>query len=304
MKSTRLHGLIAAPFTPFKSDLSLNLKVVPKIAEHLVRQKVSGAFIGGSTGEYASLTREERIALAEVWRAASGPDLKLIVHVGHNSLAECRALARHAENLGADAIAALMPSYFRPASLRAVVEFCQGIAEAAPNTPFYYYHFPEMTGVNFNMVELLPEISRSIPSFRGIKFTHSDCIDYALTVADAGKRYDILFGHDGILLAALALGATGAVGSTYNYSARLYHRLMQAHAAGRNEEARKQQVYIQRAILSLKRHGGHIAGKAVMAMAGIDCGSARPPLSPLTKKALAALKAELDAIGFFEAIQT
>jgi N-acetylneuraminate lyase len=111
LKTTRLSGLIAAPFTPFNADYSLNLEVIPAYVKHLLRQKVTGAFVGGSTGEYASMTQEERISLAATWRAASGPALKIIIHVGDNSLRNSCVLARHAESIGADAIAALMREF-------------------------------------------------------------------------------------------------------------------------------------------------------------------------------------------------
>ncbi|MDB6092671.1 MAG: dihydrodipicolinate synthetase [Verrucomicrobia bacterium] len=303
MKTTRLSGLIAAPFTPFNADYSLNLKVIPAYVKHLVQQKVTGAFVGGSTGEYASLTQDERMSLAAAWRAAAGPALKIVVHVGHNSLFDSCALASQAESIGADAIAALMPSYFKPAGLRAVVEFSRAIAAAAPKTPFYYYHIPDMTGVHLEMATLFPELVRHVPTFRGIKFTHSNVMDYSLTVAAGGDDYDILFGRDEILLAGLGMGATGAVGSTYNYAAGLYLELMKAHAAGNSEAARKQQVYIQRAILPIIVHGGQTANKAIMAMAGVDCGLTRPPLLPLSRESHAAVRSELDAINFFAAIK-
>ncbi len=303
MKTTRLQGLIAAPFTPFKADFSLNLDAVPLIAQHLVRQKVGGAFIIGSTGEYASLTQKERFSLAEVWRKAAGPELKLIVHIGHNSVSECRALAAHAESIGADAIAALMPSYFRPRNVEAVVEFCRQITEPAPNTPFYFYHIPDMTGVHLDMVALLPEITKRVPTFRGIKFTHSNIMDFSLVLDDAGKNYDVLFGRDEVLLAGITLGANGAVGSTYNYSATLYLKMIEAYKAGKLDEARRQQIYIQRTIQPILQNGGQAANKAIMAMAGVDCGPVRSPLMPLTADVLKTVRKELDALGFFEAIK-
>jgi N-acetylneuraminate lyase len=300
MNKSPLTGLIAAPFTPFHSDFSLNVEAIPRLAEHLVRQQVSGAFIGGTTGEWPSLSGAERRALSDAWRKATGPNLKLIVHVGHNSIAECRDLARHAESIGADAIAAIMPSVFRPATLEIAVDFCRLIAADAPNTPFYYYHMPDLTGVDFSMVELLPVARQTIPTFRGIKFTHSNLMDFGLTVAEAGEELDVLFGRDEYLLAGLALGAKGAVGATYNHSARLYHRLMQAHASGRADEAKKAQVYIQRLMLAQRSAGGvFVAGKAMMAFEGIDCGPCRPPLTSLYGGKLAAFKAKLDALGFF-----
>ena len=304
MKALRLNGLIAAPFTPFNADFSLNLEVVPQIAQHLARQKVTGAFIGGTTGEWASLTLGERRALAEAWSKATGPDLKLIVHVGHNCLGDCQDLARHAESLGADAIAAIMPSFFRPGDLGTLVEFCRQIAQAAPNTPYYYYHFPDMTGVNFNMVEFLPAARESIPTFAGIKFTHSNLMDFGLTLAAAGDRHDVLFGRDEILLGGLAAGAKGAVGSTYNYCARLHYKLMRIVGEGKADEARKLEVYIQQAMLLVQKYGGGItAGKAIMAAVGVDCGPCRMPLSPLAAKGHTALRAELDALDFFAEVK-
>ncbi len=303
MKDFRLSGLIAAPFTPFNADLRLNLAAVPKIASHLVRQGVKGAFIAGTTGEWCSLTEEERLSLAVAWRKAAGPELKLIVHVGHTSVASSEALAAHAEKIGADAIGYLAPTFFRPPTLEALVDCCRRVAGAAPKTPFYYYHMPDMTAVDFRMADFLPLAKAAIPTFRGIKFTHGDLMDFGLTVQAAGSDYDILFGRDEYLLSALVLGAKGAVGSTYNYSAKIYLRMMEAFEAHRLEEARLSQVLIQKTILPLVRHGGLTVGKTFMALAGVDCGPARPPLSPLAPKLVSSLKKDLEAIGFFEAVR-
>ena len=277
--------------------------MIPDYVNHLLSQNVTGAFVGGSTGEYASLSQDERTQLAAAWRTAAGPELKIIIHVGDNALGDSCLLARHAESVGADAIAALMPWYFKPAGIKGAVEFARAIAAAAPNTPFYYYHIPEMTGVHLEMAVLFHELVRAVPTFRGIKFTHSNVMDYSLAVAAAGNDYDILFGRDEILLAGLAMGAKAAVGSTYNYAASLYYDLMRLYAAGELEKARQQQVYIQRAILPIINYGGQPVNKAIMAMAGVDCGPARPPFLPISRETLKAIKSELDVLNFFEAIQ-
>lgn len=300
MKSLHLSGLIAAPYTPFDSDGRLRLEVVPRLASHLVQQKVTGAFVGGTTGEWASLTREERESLASAWRSVLAPNLKIIVHVGHNCLEDSCSLARHAESIGADAIAALMPSFFRPANVAAAVDFCRQIALAAPKTPFYYYHIPEMTGVEITMNEFFGEAVRAIPNFAGIKFTHSNVMDFGLVSKAANGKHDILFGRDEILLAGLAMGARGAVGSTYNYSARLYYKMMQDFSAGRMAEATAQQIRIQQCIVPLLKYGALPAGKALMGLIGIDCGAPRPPFSRLGSRDLSSLKKELDQLGFFE----
>ena len=114
MKKT-LNGLIAAPFTPFNQDGSLALATVPAFAALLAHNGVSGAFVCGTTGEGCSLTNAERRSVAEAWRAATPPQLALIVHVGHLSLGDARELARHAQEIGADAIATIAPGFFKPA---------------------------------------------------------------------------------------------------------------------------------------------------------------------------------------------
>lgn len=115
MKPTRpLSGLVAAVHTPFRPDGSLHLEVVEAQAAHLRAHGIDLAFVGGSTGEGHSLSLEERRALARRWvEVARGTALGVVVHVGANCLADSRALAAQAEELGAVAISALAPSYYR-----------------------------------------------------------------------------------------------------------------------------------------------------------------------------------------------
>src|SRR5258708_5905793 len=111
--NAKLHGLVAAVHTPFTSDGLLNLNAVERQAEHLRANRIEAVFVGGTTGESHSLTVEERLALAQRWReVVRGSGMRLVVHVGSNCLADARTLAAQAEQLRADAVAALAPSYF------------------------------------------------------------------------------------------------------------------------------------------------------------------------------------------------
>src|SRR5690349_7666424 len=122
MNQFRLAGLIAATHTPFNADGVLNLSAVEKQAAHLLANNISIAFIGGTTGESHSLTLEERLQLARRWlEVARGTRLKVVVHVGSNCLGDARTLAAQAQGLGAQAIAATAPSYFKPSNLDALI---------------------------------------------------------------------------------------------------------------------------------------------------------------------------------------
>jgi N-acetylneuraminate lyase len=302
MKNFRLTGLIAAPFTPMHPDGAVNLSLIDKLAKHLAANQVAGAFVNGTTGEGLSLTTDERMKIVERWRNSAPPGLRLIVHVGHTSVLESRALAAHAARFKADAIAAMAPSFFRINHVDQLVDWCARIAEAAPALPFYYYHFPVMTGADLPMADFLTQAGRRIPNLAGIKFTHENLMDYRRCLAFDHSRYNLLFGRDEMMLAALGMGATGLVGSTYNYIAPLYHRLIAAFNRGDLPAAQDLQSQAIEIITVMSRHGGLSAGKHLMRMIGFDCGSVRAPLQELTSKAAAALERELRRLGFPQAI--
>lgn len=292
-------GLVAAPFTPFHPDGSLHLGPIHSYARHLERSGVVGAFVCGTTGEGASLTAAERRAVAERWTAVAPAGLRVIVHVGHTSLEESRALAAHAQAIGAHSIAALAPFFFRPAGVAGLVDWCAAIATAAPELPFYYYHMPSMTGFEVRVADFLAAAAPRIPSLAGVKFTFEDLDDYERCLHFGGGRYDILFGRDELLHSALKLGASGAVGSTYNFAAPLYLRLMAAHDTGDEASA----VGLQRTAVSMIQAcvnaGGHpIANfKSLMRRFDVDCGACRPPLDNPSAAEAEGLWKRLGALG-------
>jgi len=297
MKS-RLTGMIAAPFTALNGDGSLNLAMIERQAIALVENSVSGAFICGTTGEGLSLTTNERLQVAERWMAVAPPSLRIIVHIGHPSVVESRRLAAHAEKIKAHAFATIGPAFFRATNVEQLVDFCAQVAAGAPGLPFYYYHIPAMAGADLPMVDFLRIASKRIPNLAGIKFTHENLMDYSRCLTYDAGRYNILFGRDEILLAALAMGATGAVGSTYNYMAPVYHRVIEAFKAGDLEAARSFQFLAIQIIAVMNRRGGLTAGKAMMKMIGLDCGPVRGPLQNLSLEAVESLARELKAVGF------
>ena len=294
-------GLIAAAHTPFAADGSLKLAAVDAQAEHLVGNGLDGVFIGGSTGEAHSMTVAERLALTERWAAVlRGSDMPLIVHVGHNSMGDAAALAAQAERLGAAAIAALAPSYYKPAGAERLVACFEPVARAAPNTPFYYYDVPAMTGVTVPVPEFLAAARRRLPTLAGVKYTSPDLMQMQRCMRADRGRWDILFGTDEHLLAGLALGARGAVGSSYNFAAPVYRRLIRAFEAGDLAAAREEQWKSVQLIRVLADTGYMAAAKAVMRMLGVEIGPARVPHAPLTPARTRALRAELEQIGFFD----
>lgn len=300
----KLHGLVAATHTPFDSDGELNTRAVETQAEHLLRNGVRTAFIGGSTGESHSLTVEERLLLAQRWAdVVRGSELRFVVHVGSNCLADARRLASQAQSLGVVAIAALAPSYFKLKSLDALVACCADIAGAAPAVPFYFYDVPVLTGVQFSMPEFLALAADRIPTLAGIKFTNADLMAYQRCLHAQDGRFDIPWGVDEYLLAALALGAVGGVGSSFNFAAPIYHRMIAAFQRGDLTTARTEQYRSVQLIELLAGFGYLGAAKAVMGLLGVEVGPVRLPNANLTSEQRTRLQTSLERLGFFDWIR-
>jgi N-acetylneuraminate lyase len=296
-----LTGLIAATHTPFHADGSLNLAIVEKQNAHLFATGVRGVFIGGTTGESHSLTLEERRALAQRWvEVAQGTEMKVIVHVGGNCLEDARALAAQAEQLGAAAISALSPSYFKPRDVKALVDCAAHVAAAAPKTPFYFYDIPPFTNVSLPMPDFLAQARERIPTLAGLKFSNADLMSFQLCLRAEGGPWTVPFGCDEFLLAALSLGATSAVGSTYNFAAPVYTRLIAAFQRGDLAAAREEQFRSVLLVKLLAGYGFMGAAKALMGILGVEVGPARLPHTNLTPEQITKLRGELETLGFFD----
>jgi N-acetylneuraminate lyase len=301
MNKLKLTGLVAATHTPFKADGSLNLAAVERQMEHLLRHDLATAFICGSTGESQSLSFEERRQLTQRWMETTrGTPLKVVVHVGSNCLPDTKALAMQAEKLGAAAISTIAPYYFKPRNLESLVEWCVEIAGAAPGTPFYFYDVPGLTNVNFSMPAFLAQAAERIPTLNGIKFTNSDLMSYQLCLRAEDGAFDIPWGIDECMLAAFALGGKGAVGSTYNFAAPVFQRLLAAFVRGDLAAAQEQQRRGTSLIQLLMGYGYLPASKVIMKWLGVDVGACRQPLGNLSTEQTAKLRRELEACGFFE----
>ena len=302
--SQRLHGLVAATHTPFHADGSLNLAVVEKQAAHMLKNEVGTVFIGGSTGESHSHTLDERRALAQRWsEVVHGTKLRLVVHVGANCIEDARSLAAQAESVGAAAIAALAPSYFKPRDLDTLMATMAHIAAAAPGSPFYYYDIPMLTGLSHSMPDFLAQAGERIPTLAGLKFTNPNLMDYQFVLRADGGAWDVPYGLDEFMLGALAMGAQGAVGSGFNFAAPVYTRLLRAFGAGDFVKAREEQFRGVLLIKLLASCGYMGAAKATMQMLGVDVGPARLPNNTLSGEQTEKLRSELEALGFFEWVQ-
>jgi N-acetylneuraminate lyase len=277
------------------------LDAVERQAQLLIDTSVDGVFVAGSTGEGQSLSTDERMKSAQRWiDVAAGTELEVIIQVGHNSLPDAVALAQHAQQIGADSIAASSPCYFKPSRVEELIDFMVPVAAAAGDLPFYFYEIPPLTNVALPMAEFLAKAKPRIPNLVGLKYSNIDLMQMQQCVQMNNGEFEVLFGSDQQLLAAVALGACGAVGSTYNFAAPLYRRMLAAFDRGDHAEARRLQAKSVEIVAIMSRHSFLSACKILLAELGIEGQTVRVPLRNLTDAQRKELLADLHDAGVFE----
>lgn len=295
---TKFEGLIAAPFTPMNEKGELMVDAIPEYHDFLVKNKVVGAFINGSTGEGVSLSGKERMRMTEAWAdAAKDGPVTLINLVGGTSWKESAENAIHSRECGIDAISVVSPYYFKPAGAAQLAEFCARIAESVPDMPVYFYHIPALTGSTVDMVSFLKEAAPMIPNLAGIKYTHEDFMDFLSCINFMDGKYDMLWGRDENLLSALILGTRAGVGSTFNYAAPLYYEMIGAFDRGDFTTARQLQQKSIDMIRLLGKYGGIATGKAYLKYIGFDFGQFRLPVFNMTGEMYAQFVKEVRALN-------
>ena len=298
MNFEKIHGLIDAPFTPFYENGEVNYEPIPAYAALLARNGLKGVFINGSSGEGYMLTEEERMKLAEAWIKAVPADFKVIVHVGSTCVKSSRRLAEHAQAIGAWGIGAMAPPFPKVGRIEELVKYCEEIACGAPELPFYFYHIPAFNGAFLSMLDFLKAVDGRIPNFAGIKYTFESLYEYNRCRRYKDGKFDMLHGQDAPM--PQAPSAQGGIGGTTNYNGRVLTGIQEAWANGDLEKARELQNFAQDVIDVICHFRGNIVGgKRIMKLIGLDLGPNRTPFQNVTDEEEKQLRAELEAIDFF-----
>ena len=297
----KITGLIDAPFTPFYENGEVNLEPIEQYAKMLAKNGLKGVFINGSSGEGYMLTEDERMRLAERWVEVAPEGFKVIVHVGSTCVKSSERLAAHAQKIGAFGIGAMATPFPKIGRIEELVKYCEEIAAAAPELPFYYYHIPAFNGAFLSMLDFLKAVDGRIPNFAGIKYTYESLYEYNQCRLYANGKFDMLHGQDETILPCLAMGgAQGGIGGTTNYNGRCLVGILDAWKSGDLEKARELQNYAQEVINVICHFRGNIVGgKRIMKLIGLDLGKNRTPFNNMTDEEEARMKQELEAIDFF-----
>lgn len=280
-------GAIPAFYACYDAEGNISPEGVQALTRYFVDKGVKGVYVNGSSGECIYQSVEDRkVVLENVMKAAEGK-LTVIAHVACNNTKDSVELARHAESLGVDAIAAIPPIYFRLPEY-AIAQYWNDISAAAPNTDFVIYNIPQLAGVALTMG--LFEEMRKNPRVIGVKNSSMPVQDIQMFKQAAGEDYIIFNGPDEQFMSGRVIGAEGGIGGTYGVMPELFLKLDAYVKAGDMDAARNLQYAIDEIIYKMcSAHGNMYAViKAILKInEGLDLGGVRKPLPSLTESDMA-----------------
>lgn len=277
----KYHGVIPAFYACYDDDGNISPKRVRALTRYLIDAGVKGTYVCGSSGECIYQSKEERKTVLENVVAEANGRLTIIAHVACNNTADSMELAAHAESLGVDAIASIPPIYFHLPEY-GIAQYWNDISSAAPLTDFIIYNIPQLAGVS-----LTPSLFREMrknPRVIGVKNSSMPVQDIQMFKAEGGNNCIVFNGPDEQFISGRIIGAEGAIGGTYGVMPQLF---LKADEYLRNNNlvmAREIQYDINQIIYTMCACKGNMyaAIKEILKRNGLNIGSVRLPLTPLT----------------------
>ncbi len=272
-----MNGIFAASITPFDSLNRVNQKAIASLIQWNLKQGADGFFLGGSSAECFLLTEQERI---EVFEAASEfkNQTTLVAHVGAVSTDEAIRYAREAKRLGFQHIAATPPFYYG-FSAKQVAQYYYDLSDSV-DMPVLIYNFPGNTNRPFDLSDPDTQALFCSRAVLGVKHTNLNLFQME-RIRHLNPSLTVMNGFDETMVAGLALGADGSIGSTFNFMLPHYKKIYNSYRSGDREGALALQVKANNIMEALCSVGLIPAIKYVLTTMGIDAGLPRRPFLAL-----------------------
>lgn len=277
-KHTEFSGVLAAVATPFASDGEIDQPRLRTLVDTLVSDGVHGLVPGGSTGEFASLTNDERKQVVEVVIEQAAGRVPVVAHTGAMTSREAIDLSGHAEQTGAAGLL-LLPPYKDQLSIEETTTYFRSVADTT-SLPVVIYNLPLATGVNLSP-ENIVAMAESSPNIAYVKDTSGDWHQLTRSIHDYSDIYSTLIGWDTMFLGALVEGAAGCILGGTNLTAKPFVSIYEAVRSGNLTAARSEWDHVYPVVRFLLS-GGYVGGlKGAMDTLGKSIGEPRSPLAAL-----------------------
>lgn len=282
-KLEKYQGVIPAFYACYDEAGEVSPERVRALTQYFIDKGVKGVYVNGSSGECIYLSVADRkLILENVMEVAKGK-LTVIAHVACNNTKDSVELAKHAESLGVDAIAAIPPIYFRLPDY-SIAKYWNDMSAAAPNTDFVIYNIPQLSGTT--LTPALYAEMRKNPRVIGVKNSSMPTQDIQIFVAEGGEDHIVFNGPDEQFISGRVIGAKAGIGGTYAVMPDLFLKLNQLIIDKDLDRAKELQHAINSVIYKMVsgRANLYAVMKEILRLnEDLDIGSVRAPLEPLSE---------------------
>lgn len=236
MKENILQGTITAIVTPFKEDMTIDFDAFKKLIDFQIDSGVDAILVCGSTGESATLSEKEKVALITQAVEYSAGRVPIIAGTGSNSTESTLAMTTLAKELNADAVLLVAPYYNKP-SQEGLYNHFLTIAENV-DIPQIIYNVPGRTSVNI-FPETQLRLAETAKNIIGTKEASGDLEQIMEIIRNAPKGFNVVSGDDMITLSIIQLGGNGVISVLSNYAGKDFSKMVNLALAGKYDEARE-----------------------------------------------------------------
>ena len=281
--------------TPFKDEETVDYRALQKLVRKVLNDGADGIYAGGSSAECFFLNESERKKVLEaVIEAAEGAFVA--AHIGAIGTCNSISLAKHAQRAGANAVSSVPPFYFSY-TFGEIKNYYLDIVKSV-DIPMMIYNIPSNTRTSFTLGEFLELMACDGVEY--LKFIDDNFYLLEQIKSHCGKT--VYSGKDEDFLSALAAGADGAIGTSFNFMLDKFIRIRELYDAGRVQEARAVQHSANEVITAVCECGLLEATKYMLALQGIEAGHARKPFACLTEEKKRRLRAVAEKEGLLNAL--
>ena len=286
------NGSATAMITPFTRE-GVNFQSFARMIEYQIAGGTDALVVLGTTGEPATMTEDEKVAVMKFAAEHTRGRAKLIFGTGSNNTAKAVEATRRAEELGADGILAVTP-YYNKCTQKGIVEYYRAICSAT-SLPVIAYNVPGRTGVN-----ILPATAEElsyIENMAGIKEACGNMEQICETMRRIRPRMDLYSGDDNLNIPILAIGGAGVISVASNIAPKQIKDIVSAVKRGNLERANRIHEKLLPFIDACFAEVNPIPVKAGCNMIGLDAGVPRAPLTELEEGYKELMKACIKAAG-------
>ncbi|MGE8204028.1 4-hydroxy-tetrahydrodipicolinate synthase [Heyndrickxia sp. NPDC080065] len=277
---THFGRISTAMVTPFDNKGNIDFQKTSQLVEYLIENGTDSLVVAGTTGESPTLTTEEKVALFKhVVKIVNGR-IPVIAGTGSNNTYASIELTKKAESAGVDAIMIVAPYYNKP-NQEGIFQHFKMIAESTL-LPIMVYNIPGRSVVN-----ILPEtIIRlaEIPNIVAVKEASGDLDAMTEIISKTSDDFKLYSGDDGITLPVLSIGGQGIVSVASHIIGNDMQEMIQAFFDGSPEKAAKIHQKLLPVMKGLFKAPNPVPVKTALQLKGMDVGSVRLPLIPLTEE--------------------